>query len=295
MQILMTGSTGLIGSALREHWPEHTIHAIHHRSSNAQRRWNSPLQLEQLPPLDMVVHLAGAGIADKRWSTKRKQTIIDSRVSTTEQLVAEILRLEHKPAVVLCASAIGYYGDRGNELLEENSTADVGFSGKLCTQWEACTQPLVEAGIRVVNLRFGIVLSPDGGALAKMLPAFKFGGGGKMGDGRQWMSWISITDVLRAIDFLVAQPQIEGPVNMTAPEPVPNQVFSKELARVLHRPCFLNMPTMAIKLLFGQMGEELLLGSARVNSTVLQTQGYQFTHPQLGNALAELLGVTAKK
>lgn len=292
MQILMSGSTGLIGSALNEHWQQqHTIHSIRvlQNKTTKQRSWGSALALAELPPLDAVVHLAGAGIADKRWSKLRKQTILDSRLETTRQLVEEILSLQNKPKVVLCASAIGFYGDRGNELLDEDSSADVNFSSQLCQAWEACCTPLVDAGIRVVNMRFGIVLSAQGGALRKMLPAFKSGVGGRMGTGKQWMSWIAVEDVMGAIDFLLANDQISGVVNMTAPNPVQNQDFSQTLAKALYRPCLLPMPAVAIKVLFGEMGQELLLGGARVAPKVLLEHGYNFKHPQLPEALEAVL------
>jgi len=265
MDLLISGSSGLIGSELCQHWENtHTLHRIRQKSKDGKRQWGSDLQLDQLPPIDAVVHLAGAGIADKRWSVARKQELIDSRVETTDQLVRELLALENRPSTVLCASAIGFYGSRGDELLSESSTPDDSFSSELCTAWEASTQPLRDAGIRVVNMRFGIVLSNKGGALAKMLPAFKFGGGGRMGSGTQWMSWISMPDVVRAIDFLLSTPTIDGPVNMTAPNAVQNQQFAQTLASSINRPCLLPMPAVMVKTLFGQMGEELLLGSAKV-------------------------------
>lgn len=290
MNVLITGSSGLIGSALDAHWQgQHQLHRILWQSDSDQRHWGAPLALDTLPVLDAVVHLAGAGIADKRWSKKRKQAVYDSRIATTNQLVEELLALEHKPSVVLVASAIGYYGDRGNELLDEDSSSDVNFSSQLCQAWEACCQPLKDAGIRVVHLRFGIVLSADGGALTKMLPAFKAGVGGRMGSGLQWMSWIAIDDAIAAIDFLIARDDIEGAVNMTAPNPVQNRDFSKTLARTLRRPCLLPMPALAIKILFGEMGEELLLGGARVQPKSLQSNGYTFKHPELSGALEAVL------
>ncbi|MGB0865743.1 MAG: TIGR01777 family oxidoreductase [Granulosicoccaceae bacterium] len=289
MQILLTGSTGLIGSALRTHWQgQHELHLIDRQSGT--RRWGSPLALEQLPALDAVVHLAGAGIADKRWSEMRKRAILDSRIATTRQLVNELLALEHRPAVVFVASAIGYYGDRGNELLDEQSSNDVNFSSQLCQAWEACCAPLKEAGIRVVHLRFGIVLSANGGALGKMLPAFKAGAGGRIGSGLQWMSWIAIDDVCAAIDFVLPRTEMSGAINLTSPNPVQNRDFAKTLAKTLHRPCLLPMPAIAIKLLFGEMGEELLLGGARVQPGVLQQQGFEFQYPDLPQALQAYVG-----
>lgn len=289
MQILITGSSGLIGTALRQHWQQHTLHVVQQEVTEQQRHWGTSLRLDELPPLDCVVHLAGAGIADKRWSDSRKQTLIDSRLDTTQQLVDEILALEHKPATVLCASAIGFYGDRGNELLDETSGPNGSFSSQLCQRWESCCQPLRDAGIRVIHLRFGIVLSNKGGALAKMLPAFKAGGGGKIGNGLQWMSWITMSDLLAAIDFVLEHSSITTAVNITAPEPVQNHLFAKALAKQLNRPCFLPMPAPMVKILFGQMGEELLLGSARVQPQVLQQHGFQFSHSTIEDALAHTL------
>lgn len=289
MHVLMTGSSGLIGTALREHWSEHSISTIQQGEAEDARHWGKALDLASLPTIDTVVHLAGAGIADKRWSPARKRALIDSRISTTEQLVDELLALEHKPSAVLSASAIGYYGDRGNELLDEQSAPDVSFSSQLCQQWEAACKPLSAAGIRVVNMRFGIVLSPLGGALAKMLPAFKAGGGGRLGDGKQWMSWISLHDLVRAIDHLSRSTEMHGPVNMTAPDAVQNKEFAKLLGQALHRPSLLPMPAMAVKLLFGEMGQELLLGGARVCPNALEESGFSFEHSQLPKALSAIL------
>jgi uncharacterized protein (TIGR01777 family) len=240
--------------------------------------------------VDAVVHLAGAGIADQRWSPSYKREIRDSRVGPTRALSEWLAARPHPPSVLACASAIGYYGDRGDEALTEASAPGQGFLPEVCTEWERTTQAAQDRGIRVVHLRTGIVLTPKGGALKKMLPAFLAGVGGPVGTGRQWMSWISIDDLIGAAYHAMATPALAGPVNLTAPAPVTSAEFSATLARVLRRPAVVRVPAFAIRALFGEMGEDLLLDGQRVLPGVLQRTGYTFRHPRLEDALRHLLG-----
>jgi hypothetical protein len=210
-----------------------------------------------------------------------------SRVESTRTLCGILASLPQPPAAVLVASATGIYGDRGEEVLDESSTAGTGFLADLCRAWEAATDPAELAGARVVSLRFGVVLA-RGGALAKMLPAFRLGLGGRLGSGRQWMSWISLDDAVSAVQFLLAS-ELSGPFNLTSPEPVRNADFTRALARSLHRPALLAVPAFALRTVFGEMGNEALLGSARVHPTRLSRSGFSFAHPQLDAALRAIL------
>jgi hypothetical protein len=209
-----------------------------------------------------------------------------SRVDSTRALAATLARLRQPPPVLLVASAVGLYGSRGEELLDETSAAGSGFLADVCRQWETAAQPAVDAGVRVVNLRFGVVLGPGSGALARMEPVFRLGLGGKLGSGRQWMSWISLDDALAAILFVLDRPSIEGPVNLTAPNPVTNADFTRTLARELHRPAILPVPAPALRLALGEMAGETLLSSARVYPSKLTAAGFRFAHPTITRALA---------
>jgi uncharacterized protein (TIGR01777 family) len=240
--------------------------------------------------LDAVVHLAGAGIADKRWSVARKVEIRDSRVGPTRKLSEALGRMTSKPKVLICASAIGYYGDRGANTVDESSDPGEGFLAEVCREWEAATAPATAAGIRVVNLRFGVVLTSAGGALAKMLPPFQIGAGGQLGSGQQYMSWIAIDDLVGAILHCVATDALLGPVNAVAPEAVTNHDFTKTLGRVLSRPTIVPVPAAAARLAFGEMADEALLASTRVAPTRLAASGYRYAHPNLEEALRHTLG-----
>ncbi len=239
---------------------------------------------------DAVVHLAGAGIADGRWGAARKKSILQSRVETTRFLSQALTTLRHPPRLLLVASATGYYGNRGEEPLDEDSGAGEGFLAQVCGQWEAAAQPARAAGIRVVHLRMGMVLTPAGGALAKLLPPFRLGLGGKIGNGRQMMSWIELDDLLGAMLHLIATDDSAGPVNAVAPGVVSNGVFTRTLGRVLGRPTPFPLPTPAVRLVFGQMGQELLLFGARVRPARLEQTGFRFFRPQLEEALRYCLG-----
>jgi uncharacterized protein (TIGR01777 family) len=242
-----------------------------------------------LEGLDAVVHLAGAGLGDHRWSDSYRRLILDSRVKGTTLLCSALAGLSRPPGVLLSASAIGWYGDRGDDELDESSGAGTGFLADVCAQWEAATATASAAGIRVVNLRTGIVLSRDGGALKKQLPLFKLGLGGRFGSGRQWQSWIAIDDEVGAMLHLLSS-SLSGPVNLTAPQPVTSSEFARALGRALHRPAVLPIPSFGPKLVVGsEAADEMLFGSQRVLPHRLLEDGYAFAYPGLSEALAHVL------
>ncbi|MFN3216424.1 MAG: TIGR01777 family oxidoreductase [Acidimicrobiales bacterium] len=296
MDIAITGSTGLIGKALIRR-----LEAAGHRAIPVVRstggdgdviRWDpaaGTIEATAFEGIDAVVHLAGEPIGARRWNDDVKRAIRDSRVDGTSLLSATLAGLATPPAVLLSGSAIGIYGDRGDEQLTEASPPGDGFLAGVTAEWEAATAPAEEAGIRVVHLRTGIVLSPEGGALAKQLPLFKFGLGGKLGSGRQYWSWISLDDEVAMIEWLLdAEPA--GPVNLTAPEPVTNADFTDALGKALGRPTFLPVPSFGPKLVLGgELADELLFTSARVLPEVATKAGYEFTHPTIDAAFAGLL------
>jgi uncharacterized protein (TIGR01777 family) len=236
-----------------------------------------------------VVHLAGESIASGRWSAEKKKAIRESRVKGTALLSDALARLSRPPSVFLSASAIGYYGNRGDELLTEKSAAGNDFLSSVCREWEAATRAAAEKGIRTVLTRFGIILDAKEGALGKMLPPFRMGVGGRVGDGKQWMSWIALDDVVNGLKFLIQDESIQGPVNFVAPEPVRNAEFTKTLGRVLSRPTIFPIPAFGVRLAFGEMADALLLSSQRVEPSVLEDKGYQFRWPTLEPALRHLL------
>jgi uncharacterized protein (TIGR01777 family) len=238
---------------------------------------------------DAVIHLAGEGVAEKRWTPEQKRRVLESRTNGTSLVARTIADLGRKPQVLLSASAIGYYGDRGDEVLTEESSAGTGFLADVCVQWEAATAPAEEAGIRVAHLRTGIVVGKSGGAVAKTLPLFKLGLGGRIGSGRQYWSWISLTDEIGAIRFLLDH-DVAGPVNLTGPEPVSNAVFTKAIGRALHRPTFVPVPKFGPRLLLGrEAADEVVSASQRVMPVVLAREGYKFTHETADDAVrAEL-------
>ena len=253
--------------------------------------WNpteGEIDAAMLEGFDAVVHLAGEPITG-RWNATKKRAIRDSRIKGTRLLCETVAGLSSRPRVLVAASASGYYGDRGDEVLREESEAGSSFLSKVCQDWEAATEPAAESGIRVVNLRIGFVLSATGGGLAKMLPAFKMGVGGKIGSGKQYLSWIAIDDLVQIILFAITTEALKGPANAAAPNPVTNSEFSTTLGRVLGRPAIFPMPAFAVRLAFGEMGEELLLASARMEPARLRSAGYQFRFPQLEGALRKLL------
>jgi hypothetical protein len=238
---------------------------------------------------DAVIHLAGESIAS-RWTESKKKAIRDSRVLGTRHLAEALARAASPPRVLISASAIGFYGDRDDEILrEDSSSGGRGFLPEVCREWEAAAGPAVQAGIRTAFLRTGIVLSADGGALKQMLPPFRMGLGGKIGSGRQWMSWIDLCDEIGAIRHILTNESLRGPVNSVSPHPVTNAEFTKTMASVLSRPAIFPMPAFAARLVFGQMGDELLLGSQRVEPAKLLASGYAFQKPDLRLALSEIL------
>jgi hypothetical protein len=296
MNILVSGSSGLIGQALI---PVLTMggHRViclvrfKPRGGESLVYWNpaaGDIDAPKLEGFDAVVHLAGEPITG-RWTAKKKTAILESRVKSTRLLCEALARLSNRPRVFIAASASGYYGDRGEEVLREESKAGSSFLSQVCQEWEAATKPAAERGIRVVNLRFGFVLSRAGGGLAKMLPAFKMGVGGRIGSGKQYMSWIGIDDLVQIILFATTAEALNGPANAVAPNPVTNLEFTKTLGRVLGRPAILPIPAFAVRLAFGEMGEELLLASTRIEPARLLNAGYQFHFPQLEGALRHLL------
>ena len=300
MHVLVSGASGLIGSALVP-----ALDTGGHRVTRLVRgagdgggdtvRWDPDagvIDAAALEGVDAVVHLAGETVAG-RWTRSKKERIMESRRGGTGLLARAIAGLERPPHTLVCASAIGVYGNRGDEPLTERSDTGSGFLADVVREWEAATRPAAEAGIRVVNLRFGIVLSPRGGALGQMLTPFRLGVGGPLGSGRQYMSWISIDDVVGAIQHALVASRLSGPVNATAPEPVTNRVFSRTLGRVLRRPALLPVPPVALRLLFGQFADEGLLWGQRVLPEKLLESGYHFRHPSLEAALRHVLGRTA--
>ena len=300
MNILITGSSGLVGSALIP-----ALSAEGHRVSRLVRSkldmgirdtyWDPSSKELYSPPLeglDAVIHLAGESIASGRWTKARKERIQQSRVMGTRLLAMSLAKLANPPKVLISASAIGYYGDRGFEVLTEQSAPGTNFLSGVCRDWEAATAAAAEIGIRVANLRTGVVLSPNGGALARMLTPFRMGVGGIVGNGRQYMSWISIDDLLRVILYTLKMELLRGPVNAVAPKPVTNSEFTRILGAVLKRPTVLPMPTFAARLAFGEMADELLLASARVLPMKLTASGFVFRHPDIETALTGLLRVT---
>lgn len=294
----MTGATGLVGSHLRHYLSERG-----HEVSPLSRS-ESPVVLKPswcpergdiflrhgkgAPQLDAVIHLAGENIA-QYWSEKAKKKIRESRVNGTRLLCEALIKQGPPPKVLVSASATGIYGSRGNELLDEQSAPGTGFLAEVCREWEAATEIASHNGIRVVNLRFGIVLSGRGGALKKMLPAFRLGIGGKLGDGQQYWSWIAMDDLLAVINLALASEGLRGPVNVVSPQPVCNIEFTKSLGSVLHRPAFFTVPKFALKLLMGQMADEALLCSFRVKPSKLEQLGFRFQFPELNGALDHLL------
>ncbi len=297
MDVAVTGSSGFIGTAFCA-----SLQADGHRVVKVLRRpphdgelavqWDptaGTIDAAGLEGLDAVVHLAGAGIGNKRWTDERKRKILESRTRGTALLAETLAGLDAKPSVLLSGSAIGYYGERGDEVCTEETPSGDVFLSEICVAWEQAAQPAIDAGIRVPFLRTGIVLEPTGGVLKRLLLLFKPGLGGKLGSGRQWWSWISMQDQVAAMRWLIEH-DVAGPVNLTAPEPVTNADFTKALGAALHRPTFLTVPSVGPKLLLGaEMAEQLLFISARVTPTVLEREGYTFAHRTLDAAFAAML------
>jgi len=286
MKIAITGASGLIGGALARALEAQSDQVLRIGRKQADIVWNPAGQLDPgaLEGVEAVVHLAGETLAG-RWNDSRKSRILNSRARGTETIATAVARMKIPPRVLVSASAIGYYGSRGDELLSEESGSGTGFLAEVARQWEAATKPAVQAGIRVVNPRIGVVLAKHGGALPKMLPAFRLGLGGVIGNGRQWWSWISLTDTVSALQTLIANGNVSGPVNVVSPNPVTNLDFTKAMAKVLRRPALFPLPEGAVKFFFGEMGVETLLASQRVQPKRLQEMGFSFQAPELQAAL----------
>ncbi len=301
MKILVTGSSGLVGTALVEELKHagNTVVRLVRPGSAGTLRATEGFDVEWNPETgalggaavgaDAVVNLAGASIADRRWTEERKNVLRSSRVGTTDALVAALARMAIRPKVLVSASAIGYYGDRGDEQLTEESASGRDFLSGIARDWEASATKAEAIRIRVVNARFGVILAKHGGALPKMVRPFKFGVGGKLGSGEQWMSWVMLTDVVRILRLALEEGSVRGPMNVVSPQPVRNEEFTKEVARVLHRPAIFAAPEFALKLALGEMAGPLLLASQRVLPAQLVKLGYRFVHPELGSALASTL------
>lgn len=302
MTVAITGSRGLIGSALVPLLTTqgHQVRRMIRSSTDGARDvqppdvvWSPQLDGDfeaQLEGADAIVHLAGENIASGRWDASKKRAIRDSRVSATRALAECIARMKHPPRVLICASAVGYYGETGDVVVDEQAGPGQGFLSDLCVDWEAATEPARSAGVRVVNARIGVVLSPRGGALAKMLPPFQLGAGGNIGSGKQYMSWIAVDDVAGALLHCLNNEEVEGPVNLVAPQAVTNANFTRALGSVLHRPTICPVPDFAARLAFGEMADELLLASTRVKPVKLLETGYRFMYPQIEDALRHVLG-----
>ncbi|MDQ1436936.1 MAG: uncharacterized protein QOK43_565 [Acidimicrobiaceae bacterium] len=291
MRVLVTGSHGLIGTALVAALEADGDEVVRLSRGHQWEPESGTFDESALEGVDAVVHLAGEGIGEHRWSDGHKAKVLDSRVKGTTALATAAARRADQLRAFVSASAVGYYGDRGDEPLTEDSTPGQGFLADVCRQWEAATGPASKAGVRTVLVRSGIVLSPKGGALAKQLTPFRLGAGGRLGNGRQWQSWIAIDDEVGAIRHALDNEAVEGPLNATAPNPVTNAEFTKALGKVLGRPAVLAVPAAALRTMFGRgMADEMLLAGQRVLPAKLEATGYQFRHPTLDAALRAVLG-----
>lgn len=289
-RIAITGATGMVGQALIPFLISqgHVVVPISRRPLRGGVAWHperGEIDASALEGLDAVIHLAGESLADGRWTEARKRALRASRVGPTALLAETLARLRDRPRVLISASAVGIYGDRGADLLDEHSPPGDDFLARLAVDWEGAAAPARTAGIRVVHARFGMILSPTGGALAKMLPAFRLGVGGPMGGGQQWISWVALDDVLAATRHIMLTETLTGPVNVVAPEAVTNRTFATALGRALRRPAVLPIPAFALRLLFGEMAEATILASQRVVSRRLAESGFQFGEPLLRGAL----------
>jgi uncharacterized protein len=297
VNVLVTGSHGLLGSALIPKLradDARVLRLVRGEPEGADDvRWDpvsGTIDAAALEGVDAVVHLAGAGIGDKRWTPERKQLILESRTQSTDLLARTLAALSRPPAVLISGSAVGYYGNRGDTELTEQSAPGDDFAAKACVEWEAATAPAAQAGIRVVTIRTGIVLAAQGGALKRMLLPFKLGLGGRIGSGKQYLSWIAIDDHLDAVRHLVTADSVSGPVNVTAPNPVTNAEFTRALGGALHRPTLLPTPLFPLKARYGaELVEHLLVGGQRVVPHVLTSSGYEFAHPEIDDALRATL------
>ncbi len=294
MKVAVTGTSGLIGSSLVSFLSKKGITVckiLRESIIDNEISWKPESGDWSSFFADGIVHLAGENIATGKWTIEKKEKIKSSRIEGTKRLRDHIIKLPTPPSVFVCASAVGFYGDRGTEILNEDSSRGSGFLSDVCIGWEEATKKVSNAGIRVANLRFGVVLSNAGGALSKMLTPFKMGMGGKIGSGKQYMSWVAIDDITGAICHALFTDSLRGPVNVASPNPVTNREFTKTLGRVLKRPTLLPMPAFAARLAFGEMANELLLASTRVEPKKLLDTGYHFQYPELEDALRHILNI----
>ena len=297
-KILLSGASGMLGSVLRDALTARSQPIIQlvrrPPSSLDQIQWNpaatpaipNPEALKNISAnITAAIHLSGSNVAAHRWTAAYKREIAQSRIQSTHALASALAQLRNPPQTLLVASATGIYGNREDQLLDDTSAPGSGFLADVCRQWEAAAQPAVQAGIRVVHLRFGVVIGRGPGALAKMLPIFRLGLGGPLGSGQQWMSWISLEDAVSAILFLLDTPSVAGPVNLTTPNPVTNAQFTRALAQAIHRPAIFRAPNFALRLALGEMADEALLASARVYPSKLTSARFRFAHPTIAPAI----------
>ena len=296
MKVLIAGASGLVGSALipaLEAEGGEVTRLVRTSAGAGEIEWhpnNDQIDATKLEGFDAIINLAGENIAGGRWTDDVKRKIHDSRVNGTHLLSETIAGLKQQPKVFLCASATGIYGDRADETLDEQSDSGGGFLAGVCREWEQATEPASTAGVRTVNLRFGPILAREGGMLAKLLTPFKMGMGGKVGSGKQYISWVAIDDVVGAIKLALKDESIRGPLNIVSPRPVTNEEFTKTLGHVLSRPTALSVPAFAARLAFGEMADEMLLTSQRVIPKRLNDAGYEFEYPELEGAFRKYLG-----
>lgn len=296
MRVLVTGSHGLVGSALLPYLAEQGHEGVAlSRSPGAAFFWNPEegvLSPDLFDGIDAVVHLAGASIAAHRWTSSFKQELVDSRIKSTALLAQTLCSLKTPPQTLICASAVGFYGNRGDETLNEESGKGRGFLSDLADAWEKAAQPATQAGVRLLTYRFGMILSEKGGALAKILPPFRHGAGGQLADGKQFMSWIELEDTVRALLFGLETNALQGPINIVSPHPVTNREFTQALAALLHKSAPLAVPAFAARMLFGEMADALLLSSVRALPAKLLEAGFQFRYPTIAEALRAALALS---
>jgi uncharacterized protein (TIGR01777 family) len=299
MKIAITGAGGLVGQALRASLTQRSdeVHLLKRPDDWYWGDQGDHANPQSLAGHDVVVHLAGENVGDRRWSAAKKQAIFDSRQRGTRIIAQTLTQLPQaeRPKLLLCASAIGYYGNRGDEILTETSEAGQGFLPEVCIHWEQAADPARQAGIRVIHTRLSIVLAGHGGPLTSMLPFFKLCLGGVVGSGKQYWSWITLDDAVRAMIHCIDHPDLAGPINVTSPQPVTNREFTRTLAKQLGRPAFLPVPAMAARLALGEMADDLLLASVRAVPHVLQQSGFVFHHPTLMQALAHVLQPASRR
>ena len=297
MTILLSGASGMLGKAIAlrlEGRGNRVLRLVRRRAEGADELSWDPAgagiaEPQRLEGLTAAVHLSGANVASRRWTAAFKREMVESRVQSTRVLSETLAGLKQPPKVLATASAVGFYGDRGDEVLDEDSAAGDGYFPELCQAWENAARPAAEAGIRVVHPRFGMVLGRDGGAMKRLAPLFRLGLGGRLGSGRQWMSWIAEEDAAAAVVFVLENAALSGAVNVVSPEPVTNAAFTEELGRAVHRPAILPAPAFALRLAFGAMADEALLASERVLPRRLTEAGFAFAYPTLPQALVAAL------